>query len=56
MEVADAGVLRRQDVALADLRRRQVLTAAVDICCADILIVHRDDVTVVAARVTLFVR
>ena len=56
MEVTDAGVVGRQDVALADLRRSQVLTAAVDISCADVLIVHRDDVTVVAARVALFVR
>ena len=64
MEVADAGVLRRQDVAFAatNLRRCQiasldavVVAAAVDVGCTDVLIMHRHDVTVVTACVTLLV-
>ena len=45
--------------AATDPRRRQILTAsldtAVDVGCTDILIMHRHDVTVIAARVALLV-
>lgn len=65
VEIANA-VVRRQNVALAaaDLRWSQVLTAAldaavvplaVDVGGADVLVVHGDDVAMVAAGISFFV-
>lgn len=66
MEIADVRVVRRQNVTLtaADLRRSQVLrtaldavvvAAAMDVGGADVLIVHRDDVPMVATDITFLV-